>query len=86
MTSQTLREARKYEETSNSLSELRAHYEEIDKENSHLKEQKQKDILDKQTAINNVINEKNKEINSIKEKITSMLLHRGNFYLHTCNR
>ena len=59
---------RKYEETSNSLSELRAHYEEIDKENSHLKEQIQKDILDKQTAIDNVINEKNKEINSIKEK------------------
>ena len=47
---------RKYEETSNSLSELRAHYEEIDKENSHLKEQIQKDILDKQTAIDNVIN------------------------------
>ena len=59
---------RKYEETSDSLSELRAHYEEIDKENSHLKEQIQKDILDKQTAIDNVINEKNKEINSIKEK------------------
>ena len=58
----------KYEETSNALKELSAHYEELDKENLNLKEQIQKDILDKQTAIDNVINEKNKEINSIKEK------------------
>ena len=63
---------RKYEETSNSLSELIAHYEEIDKENSHLKEQIQKDILDKQTAIDNVINEKNKEI--IKDSIYNFII------------
>ena len=59
---------RKFEETSNSLKELTAHFEELDKENINLKEKIQKDILDKQTAIDNVINEKNKEINILKEK------------------
>ena len=58
----------KFEETSNSLKELTAHYEELDKENLNLKEKIQKDIVDKQTAIDNVINEKNKEINLLKEK------------------
>ena len=59
---------RKFEETSNSLKELTAHFEELDKENINLKEKIQTDILDKQTAIDNVINEKNKEINILKEK------------------
>ena len=57
----------KFENLSQKYSELNQNYEIIQKENSNLKENLQKIEYENKTALDKILNEKNKEINSIKE-------------------
>ena len=57
----------KFENLSQKYSDLNQNYEIIQKENSNLKENLQKIEYEHKTSLDNLLNEKNKEINSIKE-------------------
>ena len=58
----------KFEDTEKALNSLSENYDMLCKENSELKEQIQKEIMSKQNALNNLTNDKDKEINLIKEQ------------------
>ena len=57
----------KFENLAQKFSDLNQNYEIIQKENSNLKENLQKIEYEHKTSLDNLLNEKNKEINSIKE-------------------
>ena len=57
----------KFENLTQKFSDLNQNYEIIQKENSNLKENLQKIEYEHKTSLDNLLNEKNKEINSIKE-------------------
>ena len=57
----------KYENLSQKYADLNQNYELMQKENGNLKENLQKIEYEHKTSLDNLINEKNKEINSIKE-------------------
>ena len=57
----------KFENLAQKFSDLNQNYEIMQKENSNLKENLQKIEYEHKTSLDNLLNEKNKEINSIKE-------------------